>query len=479
MICFSKIKYRWIIAIGCMLFSQLTLARQDLSVIVSIKPVHSIVAGLMKDIGKPKLLIDGKQTPYKFKLDSTHREQLRNSDLFIWAGPELEKSIRSEVNALPESVKIIELLSSPSLKILPSRHNPDVRDPFFWMDDRNIMILLNDLTEILIAIDPARSHIYARNRLEMLKPLRRIDKEYEYGYRGLKAGLSVMYFDTLRYFEQAYAMKTLGSIAASPWDTENATNLLKVRSRINNQEAACLLLDKSMPAKNLQLLTDGQGVNVGELDTLGLQFEAGPDLYLQLMQYNTDIIKQCLNADMDEATKARLAATSDADFIIDGLGGRFILTDHHGKAITELDMKGRYSLIFFGYTSCPDICPNSLTVITQAFRQMGERSNNIQPYFISIDPERDTPNLLREYVAHFDSRLIGLTGSNLMIKRVADQFNAKFAKGERTISDPDLYTMDHTAGLYLMAPDGSFITRFAYGITADTLEKELNAIVRM
>ncbi len=453
-------------------------AAEKFSVVTTIKPVHSIVSGLMKDIGDPTLLMDGKNTPYNFDLNKAQQKHIAEANLFIWVGPELEKSLQPTVSQLPENVRVVELLSSPSLKILPSRQNPDDRDPFFWMDDRNVMIMLDDLTEILVEVDPARSHIYIRNRLEMLVPLLRIDKEYEYGYRGLKAGLGVMYFDNLNYFEQAYALKTLDHVASSPWVTEKAGNLLKVRSRIRNQEAVCLFIDKSMPLANLKILTEGERINIGKLDTLGIDLDSGPELYLKLMEYNTDVIKRCLNANMDEAAKARLAAFVENSPVIDGLGGHFFLTDHYGQTVTEQDMKGKYAILFFGYTSCPDICPTSLSVLTQAFTQMGAMSEKIQPYFISIDPERDTVKLLREYVAYFDQRLIGLTGSEAMIKRVADQFKVRFEKGKREKSNPDLYAVDHTASLYLMAPDGSFITKFAHGITADSLIAELAAIIK-
>ena len=465
------------IAILLLLFSVASLAAESFNVVVSVKPVHSIVSGLMKDIAEPLLLIDGKNTPYNFTLKAADQEQLQNANLVIWVGPELEESLQQTISRLPETVRVVELLSSPDLKILPARKQPDLRDPFFWMDDRNVMILLNQLTETLVELDPARAHIYIRNRYDMLIPLRRIDKEYEYGYRGLKAGLGVMYFDILHYFEQAYALTTLERVAGSPRDTEDAISLLKVRSRIRSKEAVCLFIDKSMPARNLEMLTQGQSVNIGVLDTLGMQFDAGPELYLKLMEYNTDIIKQCLNADMDAAARARLASLSEELAPVDGLGGRFILTDHLGQTFTEQEMLGHYTLVYFGYTSCPDVCPTSLSILTLALKLLGERAAKVQPYFITVDPERDTVAKLNHYVSYFDSRLIGLTGSETMIQRVAEQFKVNYEKGESDPTDPDLYSMDHSSSLYLMAPDGRFVTKFANAISAQMLAHELQQII--
>ena len=453
-------------------------------VVVSIKPIHSIVTGLMKDVGTPGLLIKDSQTPYDFTVTATETAQLNAAKLVIWVGPELEKDLKPVFAKLPSSTTVVELLANTHLKILPSRSDPTLRDPFFWMDDRNIIILVDELTELLIQMDPARSHVYARNRREMLVPLRRIDKEYEYGYRGLKAGIGISYFDALQYFEQAYALGILDRVTGTPWDTETAANMLRVRNRIQQKEAVCLFVDASMHAGNLELLVKDQQINIGKLDVLGKNFSAGADLYLKMMQYNTDVIKQCLNADMDDAATARLAAADGMANMPDGLRGRFILTDHNGKIFTEQDMQGKYALIFFGYTHCPDVCPTSLAVLTQALKRLGEQSDKGQvdkiiPYFITVDPQRDTAKILNDYVKYFDQRMVGLTGSEQMIKRVVDQFKAKYQKEEiEDEQDPLLYTMDHTASLYLMAPDGRFITKFAHGISPDVLADELAAIIR-
>jgi len=458
-------------------------------IVVSIKPIHSIVTGLMKDVGTPELLIKDPQTPYDFSITATETAQLNAAKLVIWVGPELEKNLEPVIAQLPSSTTVVELLANTRLKILPSRSDPSLRDPFFWMDDRNVIILVDELTELLMQVDPARSHVYARNRREMLVPLRRIDKEYEYGYRGLKAGIGISYFDTLQYFEQAYALGILDRVTGTPWDTETAANMLKVRNRIQQKEAVCLFLDESMQAENLELIVKDQQINIGKLDVLGRKFSAGADLYLKMMQYNTDVIKQCLNADMDDAATARLAAAKELDNMPDGLRGRFILTDHNGKIFTEQDMQGKYAVIFFGYTNCPDVCPTSLTTLTLAFKRLdrqadkGQADKNqadkIVPYFITVDPKRDTAKVLNDYVKYFDKRIVGLTGSEQMIKRVVDQFRAKYQKEEiENGQDPLLYTMDHTASLYLMAPEGRFITKFAHGISPDVLADELAAIIR-
>ena len=124
------------------------------------------------------------------------------------------------------------------------------------------------------------------------------------------------------------------------------------------------------------------------------------------------------------------------------------------------------------------MCPTTLSVLTQALKKLGDKAKRIQPYFITVDPARDKVDVMRDYVKYFDPRLIGLTGTPEMIRRVADQFKVKFEKGEVDPASPNQYTMDHSSSLFLMAPDGRFITKLAYGLTADALADKLNEYIR-
>ncbi|MCW8888902.1 MAG: zinc ABC transporter substrate-binding protein, partial [Gammaproteobacteria bacterium] len=115
----------------------------ELKVVATIKPVHSILAGLMKGIEQPKLLIEG--LPHKYKADRRAQQTLAESDLVVWVGSELERELQSTLSSLPEKVKVIELLSNPNLKILSKRYDDNRRDPYFWLDSRNTLILLDEL----------------------------------------------------------------------------------------------------------------------------------------------------------------------------------------------------------------------------------------------------------------------------------------------------------------------------------------------
>ena len=157
------------------------------------------------------------------------------------------------------------------------------------------------------------------------------------------------------------------------------------------------------------------------------------------------------------------------------MGGPFSLTDHNGRAVTDADFRGKYMLVFFGYTYCPDVCPTELQVMTYAVDSMGSKGERINPIFISIDPERDTPEILRAYVENFSPRLVGLTGSPEQIAAVAKAYRAYYKKSGNT--DTSDYLMDHSSIIYLMGPDGLFLKHFTYTTDAKALAKSLASIV--
>jgi len=137
------------------------------------------------------------------------------------------------------------------------------------------------------------------------------------------------------------------------------------------------------------------------------------------------------------------------------IGGAFELVDHNGKIVTNEDLKGTYSLIYFGYTFCPDVCPTGLQTAAMALDMLPtKQANKVIPIFITVDPERDTPEVMGEYTKHFHEDLVGLTGSPEQIAQVAKVFRVYYKKVEEEGKGPEDYLMDHSAIQYLMGPDG-------------------------
>jgi protein SCO1/2 len=140
------------------------------------------------------------------------------------------------------------------------------------------------------------------------------------------------------------------------------------------------------------------------------------------------------------------------------IGGAFSLTDQDGKPITDAALKGRPSLVFFGYTHCPDVCPTTLFDISEVLRSLGPDAARTAALFITVDPERDTPTVMKDYLSSFDPHLRGVTGSADAIATVEKEYRV-YAKKVPTGKDGD-YSMDHTALVYLMDKEGRFVAPF-------------------
>lgn len=155
------------------------------------------------------------------------------------------------------------------------------------------------------------------------------------------------------------------------------------------------------------------------------------------------------------------------------VGGPFTLTDHNGNTVTEQDYSGSYKLVFFGFTHCPDICPAGLKKMTTVIQALGEQGEAVQPLFITIDPGRDTPEVMKQYVEMYHPRLVGLTGSEEQLNEVKEAYKVYAAKAE----DPALteYTMNHSSYIFLMSPEGGLVEIFT---TADTTADMVKTIMQ-
>ena len=160
------------------------------------------------------------------------------------------------------------------------------------------------------------------------------------------------------------------------------------------------------------------------------------------------------------------------------IGGKFSLTDHTGKRVTEKDFAGKYMLVYFGYTFCPDVCPTELQVMSDALAKLGERAKEVIPILVTIDPERDGVKEMAAYVTAFDKRLVGLTGTPEEIAKAAKSYRVYYAKvvkkGEEDNKD---YAMDHSAIVYLMDRKGEYAAHFTYGTKPEVMADKIREIL--
>ena len=152
-------------------------------------------------------------------------------------------------------------------------------------------------------------------------------------------------------------------------------------------------------------------------------------------------------------------------------GGPFILTDHTGRSVTDEDFRGRFLLIAFGYTHCPDVCPTTLMTLASALHVLGPKARATTPVFVTLDPDRGTPERMKEYVESFGPSFVGLTGPAPYIDDIARKYHVKHARTAGASGD---YAIDHTAAIFLVGPDGAYIERFPHEVEAKALASRLD-----
>ena len=156
------------------------------------------------------------------------------------------------------------------------------------------------------------------------------------------------------------------------------------------------------------------------------------------------------------------------------IGGSFELVNHKGETVTEKDFLGKYMIVYFGYTYCPDVCPMDLQIMADSLRYLEpDQLSELNPVFVTVDPERDTTEVMAEYIAFFHQKLIGLTGTPEQIDTIKKAFKVYAAKAD----DSSDYLVDHTAYTYFMAKDGSFLQHFNHGEDPEDMAAKMASLM--
>ena len=171
------------------------------------------------------------------------------------------------------------------------------------------------------------------------------------------------------------------------------------------------------------------------------------------------------------ATNVTAKSTSSHEFVPDyKIRGHYQLTDHFGNTVSEADFHGEFAILYFGFTHCPDICPTGLFVVATAVRALAEAGSVVRPLFVTVDPGRDTPQVLASYVGAFHPEATGLTGSREQVAHMAREFGVEY-----TVADVggEIY-VSHTSATFVVDPAGRFVRAFTHGVTAEELTHALN-----
>ena len=242
---------------------------------------------------------------------------------------------------------------------------------------------------------------------------------------------------------------------------------------LNGQALACRQMAISVKAKQALV------ANAPKTQQTGEAFEAATNRAFRSPAACSDRAR--LITEVDAAIiELRLAfpsvrheATADTGASSAEIVTRYLLVDHNGRTVSNQDFRGRFQLITFGYTYCPDVCPTTLSEMAAVMKELGEAAKQLQPIFITVDPERDTQAVLKTYTQFFDPRILGLTGSPEFVRRTADNYKVRFEKVQEAGAPADRYAMDHSAGMYLLGPDGRFLAKFPYAMPVQELTRRI------
>lgn len=276
-----------------------------------------------------------------------------------------------------------------------------------------------------------------------------------------------------RRFVVVLATLVGGAAHAAPANADDAAVLRAVAelAESNGQALACRDAKAAQRAKSVMLshapktariaAAFDEGTQRGFLQQTRGQPGDCPDAAALLARL--DGVAQRLQAAVAGGAHAPVPTDGDAEPLPLASVPRYLLQSTRGGAVTSEDFRGRFQLLTFGFTSCPDVCPTTLLELQQVLAALGERAAQLQPIFVTLDPQRDTPAVVEAYTQAFDPRIVGLTGPEALVRRAAESFRVRMRKVQEPGAKPDVYTIEHTAGSFLLGRDGQLLERIAYG----------------
>jgi zinc transport system substrate-binding protein len=328
-----------------------TLASAAPDVVVSIKPVHSLVASIMKGVGEPSLIVEGAASPHTYTLKPSNARALENADLIFWVGPGLEAFLEKPLEALPKDAKVVELEDADGLTKLPFReggafeghdhgehaggdhshghddhghgetaeaghdhdhdhdHKEEVAtdghdhhdhehggiDMHLWLDPTNAKAMAAEITKSLSEVDPSNKTTYESNLTALNAEIDALDAEITAQLKPVLEKPFIVFHDAYQYFEKRYGVRVAGSVTVSPETMPGAERLSAIHAKIEELGAACVFAEPQFEPKLIGVVTEGTEAKSGVLDPEGGALEAGPALYGQLMRNLATSMSTCLS----------------------------------------------------------------------------------------------------------------------------------------------------------------------------------------
>ncbi len=311
-----------------------TAANAAPDVVVSIKPIHSLVAAVMEGVGEPALIVEGAASPHTFTMKPSNARAVREADLVFWMGPNMEAFLEKPLEALASDATVIELDDAEGLTKLPFReggafeahdhgeheeaghgedhdhdhdheehsgetdehsHDHGEFDTHLWLDPSNAKAMAVAIEKALSAADPENAKAYGANLEALSQKIDGLDREIAGMVAPVKDKPFVVFHDAYQYFEDHYGVRVVGSITVSPEIMPGAERVREIQDRIKTLGAACVFAEPQFEPKLIQVVTEGTDARSGTLDPEGATLAAGPDLYFELMRSIATSLNECLS----------------------------------------------------------------------------------------------------------------------------------------------------------------------------------------
>ena len=319
----KKIFKSTIFTLTAALFLVLTPLKAEISVVTSIKPLHSLTSYIMEGVGEPRLIIDGVASPHNFQIKPSHAKMLQNADLVIWIGEDLESFLPTALKSIPKDAVVFELLDQSGLKKLKFReknifeghddhghdehakkeddhddhghddhgHGHGSFDPHIWLDPANAKVIVKKITNQLSKIDKDNASKYKANSKKVIKDLDGLIKEVKNEIN--KDASFVVFHDAYQYFEKRFGLSVIGALTVNPDVMPGAEQLSEIREVIEHEKAKCIFSEPQFNPNIINSIASDTGVKTGVLDPLGANIDKGKNMYFDLIKDMSNSLKDC------------------------------------------------------------------------------------------------------------------------------------------------------------------------------------------
>lgn len=277
-------------------------------VIVSIKPVHSLVASVMEGVAVPQLIVQGAGSPHTYQMRPSQAAALERARLVFWIGPDLEHFLQQPLETLAADATIVTLEDTPGLTLLPPReggsfepeededhaHEHETVDPHLWLDPENARAMADEIGKALAQADPANADAYKANAEALKARLDRLEEETDKALEPIRGKPFVVFHDAYHYFEHRFGLDAAGSITVNPQASPGVARLREIHRKLTHLQAACVFAEPQFQSSLIRTATEGTDARTGTLDPLGAALADGPDLYFTLVRNLADSLVECL-----------------------------------------------------------------------------------------------------------------------------------------------------------------------------------------